>query len=560
MHRPLWLLVSLTFAIGIAQAASFLPWNFVNGAGEVWNFPGGIIENGANDMADGIVGYYYQLQSPWTLRFLYAPNLAAPGGTNTFWLDPIPWLCFVAKIVHGVTGSLWNPQGAYMASTLVLPGVAMVILVAQLGQRNLIAAIAGTLIADSTPFLLHRWGHSALQSQFLIILALALYVRSRRRPADCPTAAMWIALLSIALMTNVYLFVMVGGVWAAAWIDQMRHGTGRTFALLEAAAAIGTAILLSIPLGVLDDGVGGAGSWGYGVWSMNLASPFIPQLSGVVPWLQEYRLGFPQQYEGFAWSGFGAVTLVLAGHRVWFDWMRRRAMAHWPLIGIFLFFFLFAASNRLTLGSHELFDIPLSDYWRVHVFGIFRSSGRFFWPIGYAAMAASIVLVLTRMRPNRAICLLLIASALQVVDSGPLRSAIHQSAAAPRPPSVDRSAVGAVVAKASAIEIYPSFGCSRSRAPGQPERSVTEAITLEQSNLEIQMLAARRNLPINSVYHARAVFDCPAERAKQALPLRPGTAYFYLEPFMPGPDQLLGRDPATICAQLRGAHYCLPAS
>ena len=78
-----------------------------------------------------------------------------------------------------------------------------------------------------------------------------------------------------------------------------------------------------------------------------------------------------------------------------------------------------------------------------------------------------------------------------------------------------------------------------------------------QATMEIQLAAARLNLPINSTYTARQLSDCAAEAASLNAPLAPGVAYFYVQNFMPAPSQVSGRKPVDVCFPLGWMHYCL---
>ena len=556
--RPLWVLIAAAVLIGLLNVFATIPPAFIRGDGGSWDFPTGIIGGPNNDLANCLVGYYYQLFSPWKWHFLYAPNLGAPAGVNVFWLDVIPWMCLAGKMLYTATGIVWYPLGAVMALCLVLPGIGITFLFAETGYRSLITAVAGSVLVDCMPYLLNRWGHPPLMLHFLILFALALYLRTARMPKNRLISIVWIALLAVTLMTNIYMSVMIGGVWFASMVRKWAtNGDTPGHISAEALVTVLAMIPVVMALWVFELGATGAGSWGFGEWSMNLASPIFPQMSGVLPFLSDYRLGFPRQYEGFAWVGFGTLFILMVGCRAWVDWFRHRAIRHWPLIAVLAGMFIWALSNRVTLGSRILFTVPLSDYVVTHIFGTFRSSGRFFWPVGYAALAFGIILIMRRFKPGAAVAILCVASILQGVDTIPFRAQIYESASHARPASVDRATVAEIVAGARAVEVYPSFLCSWSVGEDHHKRPVDEAERLAQTNMEIQILAAHGNRPINTVNHARLAPDCDAEDARRREPLKANTAYFYLDTMAAGADPLAGRDYAGACGQVGWVRYCL---
>src|SRR6185312_1418053 len=176
--RQLWLLLAIAAAIGAADALSVLPWGVVTGTSRFWDFPHGIFPASTFDMATNWVGYRYFVHAPWQVPLLETPLL--DGGTNVFWLDCGAWILLIAKAIYSVTGTAMNLYGPYLFLCFALPSVAMTVLLATVGQQNVVAALAGSVLAGATPYLLFRWGHIALSAQFVILFALVLYARDRR--------------------------------------------------------------------------------------------------------------------------------------------------------------------------------------------------------------------------------------------------------------------------------------------------------------------------------------------------------------------------------------------
>jgi hypothetical protein len=459
----------------------------------------------------------------------------------------VPFLGLLGKAVHSVFDVVPNMLGVFLLLCFALPGVAMTLLLVATGRRGLAHAIAASVLLDAMPLLLFEWGHMALCAQFLPMLGLAMYVWNQLRPGDAGVALCWLGLLVLALLTHLYLFVMVGGIWAAALAQTGLDGRVGTRRLLgEAAAVVGCVVVLMLVTGMLSAETREGGTHGFGIFSLNLAAPFVPQMSGVIPPLRDYWIGMRTQV--FGYPGLGALIVVLAGLPALPDWLRRRGRAHMALLAVLAVFYLFALSNRVMLGGRVLIDIPLPDGLD-YALGAFRASGRFFTPVAYAAVAGGIVLVLSRYRARTALAILAVAGMLQLVDVGPVRHAIAESARHPPAPVFDRAVVGALVARASAVVMFPTTGCiDRAIAEGSGER-----IALSQATVELQLLAARRNLPVNAVVNSRIATDCDAEARARDATLRPGVAYFYLTPFTPSSLQLGG----GVCAVDGALRMCM---
>lgn len=556
--RPWPLLAAVALAIGVAHALRMLPLPLILGSGSFWTFPRGTVPGSANDMAQVVVGYVSLVRAPWGLPLLQVRTLLPPDGTNIFWLDAVPLVSLAGKLVFAATGSVVNLLGAYLFACLALPGVAMTGVLWMAGQRGLIAAIAGAALADAMPYFLFEWGHIALFAHVLVILGLFLYAARLRQTRARWVVLGWPALLAVAALTNLYLFAMAGGCWAAALVQ---CGLDRRLPprrlLAEAAASVALVVLLLLAAGILSPQLAAARFAGYGVFSLNLASPFVPQLSGVIPPLAGYWVGMHQQV--FSYLGLGGLLVLLAGALAALargrSGLRRMARAHAALLVLFAAWYLFALSHRIMLGGHLLLALPLPDTV-VYAFGAFRAAGRFFWPIGYAAVACGAVLTLRHWRPRTAAALLLLAAVLQFADAGPTREAIAASAQGPAAPALDRARVAAVLAQARGVLVFPVFGCEPATLDADGHLTA-DSSRRSQAIMEIQLLAARANLPINSVDNARGTPDCAGQEQAMQAPLRRGQAYFYLTPFTPDRSQLGGADPAAACPALDWARDCL---
>jgi hypothetical protein len=418
------------------------------------------------------------------------------------------------------------------------------------------------------PSLLIEWGHIALCAQGLTVLALALYVAGRRTR---PHPWLWLALLALTLLTHLYLFVMVGGIWAAAIAQAaLDDRAARPRLAMQAVLTVAATVALGVATGILSRDTASGGTTGFGVFSLNLASPFLPQLSGVFPPLAGYWVGLRSQVLG--WPGTGVWLVVVAAVFSLPLWeragVRGRAARdservapltqpsptrgeglairrHAALVAVLLAFALFALSDRVTLGARVLLDVPLPDKL-AYALGAFRASGRFVWPVTYAALAWGLLTLLRHQRQGFAAAVLAVAALLQVIDAGPLRTAVAASATHPLAPIFDRARAGEIIGGARALEVFPSSGCIATLAPS-PAREAW----LNQANVELQLLASEHDLPLNSVVNSRLPTDCAAEARDRQAPLRPGVAYFYLAGPPPSTDgPTMGKECAVFDAVL----------
>ena len=561
-----WQLLVVAIVVGAIWAASLFDWSFVAGRHMFWRFPHGTIPRSQMDMTQVLVGYVYFVQSPWHLPVFYVSALNTPTGANVIFTDLVPIVALIGKLIRSLTGTTTNPYGAYLFLCFALPGVMMTLVLIAAKIRYAFAAIIAAIFADTTPVLLWRWGHIALEAQFLLIGALALYLFSLRNRTWRGLASVWIAHLTLAYLTDIHLFAMVGTVWLCAIIQRRLNGLATTREALGTAALTVALVTVIIALGG-QFGVGGGLPFEYyGFHSMNLLSPIMPQVSGLLPGLGGVIDATGGQYEGFNYLGLGLLLASLIVLVVEVTWLRQNLKQHVALSVAFAALTAFAISHRVFAGHWLLLELPLPHYIN-QVFGIFRSSGRFFWPIAYAQMAIVIVLGFRRAQPLIVVCLAS-AAVIQLVDVQPLRAKIIANITdGPGSREFDPGEVAHLVAGARHLEVIPSFQCMDGRTPSDQLRA----------NMELMLAAARANVPTNTVYLSRYTYGvtsldalrdpsraregwlaarrddyCKQEIDRARAGGRPGDIFVLLS------DQPLSEEmfPGITCSLLSWARYC----
>jgi hypothetical protein len=569
LELPISRLLGLASAMGVLWAASIFDRSFVTAQHAFWQLPQGTIGGSQDDMASSLAAYLYYVQSPWQLPLFHVSALGTPTGTNVMFTDVVPIIALIGKLVHSVTGATVNFYGAFLFLCFALPGVMMtLVLIAARIRYALAVAIAG-IFADTMPALLWRWGHIALEAHFLLIGALALYLFSLKKPAWRGVASVWIGYLLLAYLTNIYLCVMVGTVWLCAVIQRRLNGLATTRETL----GIGIlTVALVTPVTILCGQFGASllpFDWGFGVFSMNLLSPIVPQYSGLFSELGEIinPNGFQYQYEGYNYLGLGLLFASLLVARVEIGWLRRNLPRHISLLVACAALTAFAISHRVFAGHWLLFELPLPRYV-VWALGTFRSSGRFFWLVGYTQIAVMIVLGFRRAQPVMALCLVA-AAILQLFDVQPLRKQIIATiAAGPGAGELDSGEVAHLAARARHVEVVPSFQCNVNRDQHQEK--------IQRANMELMLATARMDVPTNTIYLAREFYGLTfldlmhaPWRAKEMLRARredyceqevergrnggaPGDVIVLLSD-LPRTDEMT---PGVTCSLLSWARYC----
>ncbi len=183
---------------------------------------------------------------------------------------------------------------------------------------------------------------------------------------------------------------------------------------------------------------------------------------------------------------------------------RANLRRHAVLFALLVAMLAFAVSQRVGFGAHEIIDIPLPDFL-LHALSQFRGSGRFVWVAVYALVAALIAALVARHDARRVRIALVVAAVLEIVDVLPMQRGVRAVSASAMPSTIDRAEWTRLIDGHARIFQFPSFECGGIFGRDVPGTKFRE--------VEIDWIAAERNVPTNSAYLARFTKDCERERA-----------------------------------------------
>ena len=443
---------------------------------------------GIADYLQHMTGQLYFVPQPWHWPLFEASRLDAPGGVNVALTDSIPLVAVLMKLVHPLWPGLRQGIGPWLGLAWTMQPVAAVFALRGTGERRLLPALAVAVIAASMPTFLYRYLHAALDGQFILLLATGLYLRATRPGgvrAGTRAAAGLAGLVAATLFIHPYLMAMTAAIaWAAPFSLAVRRQTARA---LRCAAIVG-----------LGTGLAGLSAWvfgylvpgdagGYGVYSMNLAAPFWPALSAIIPGVPFAPIdGTGGQYEGYQYLGAGVLALLAcivvrpAGWR----WLARGLARHAGLAAALLGVTAYAVSNHVYAFHHLLLAsdaIPPGGQ-------SLRASGRLFWPVTYVLVLVAVCGTM-RVWPRVGALLLLVGAGLQVYDSWTLRLSVRQAEAVfqmPAPP--DQRRLDAILPHYRSVALHPRIECG-----------VSDMLT----PMTVVFFAARHDVAVNTMYAAR---------------------------------------------------------
>lgn len=536
----------LGLGAGLAFGLSFIPWEVVNGVGAFW-------DSAESDRAASVTGYMYFADDSWHWPLGTIATLNLPFGTNVIYSDSIPLLALPMKLLHRLGLPAWNYFGAWLLACYALNGLAMALVLRVAAIRSVPVTILAALLAAAMPMLLHRWYHFALCGQFALLLGMACYIAvgHTRQPARAVAVSGLVVVLSATI--HAYLGAMALALYGATLLRGMRchvpDSTAKSRRLVTRprfSSRLGFASAnlagLGVVLGVVAVALGyfsvdgpPVRAGGYGYFSANLLSPFVSELSAFSPraWarLQEaeiaatswpfWRGAWPdatggQYFEGFGYMGAGVLLLCILNFPYALRNTRRIVTSHWALLAVLIGAIFFAVSHRIYLDRVLLADFSPPEKI-MDVVSTFRSSGRFLWLAAYAALVACVIFTIRRFGSGWGGTILLLAVALQLFDTTPLRRAINHDSRMTHTAGIDFAVWRPwLTSGIDRLEVVPSLQC------GDPN--------LRNPKAALQYYAARVGpIPTNSASLARGRTDCAGELKALADPIsaaRTGWVFF----------------------------------
>ncbi len=457
------------------------------------------------DLAQHYTGWAFFRQEPWQWPPGAIEKLRYPVGTSVFFTDAHPLLALLLKPFAsllpqpfqyiGLTYLMsWTLMGATAAGVLRLAVPAGTSLDS---QRALLVPALAALMAVLSPVLVMRIGHDTLTAQWLVLAALGLAIWRAQQTPDRrngePRARLgWCILAGIASLTHLYLLAMVLAVFCADRLQGVlfdRSLRGRT-AIVDGLCVLTTAIPALWLAGAFT--VPGDQALDHdnpGRWSADLTSLVDTHgASNLAPWLPRWSMTRPEQWEGWAYLGAGVLlAIVLAVVVIFYQRDARRLLqrsaALWLAAAAM---FLFALSPVVTAAGNTLLE--LEGLRRLPLYSLFRSCGRFVWPLHYLLLLASL-LVLARAGRRLAVPLLAVVCLLQIYDLRLHDSFGQRRVAAPKIVAATWSDPrwAELAAGREHVELVSGDGCGKQGAPWLPATQ----------------LALRHGMTVNSGYLAR---------------------------------------------------------
>ena len=381
------------------------------------------------DIIQRYMGQVYLRASDWSFPLMMADKLAAPDGTITVFTDSYPLVMVFVKLLSPFLPAVFQIEGWCVLAHFALQGAAAALLAQRVRADWVFCALA-TIPFTLSPILLERaFRHTTLSAHFIILLSIYAYLEysdalSRGERPRLPWIFWVLGVLSVG--SSPYFLPMCMIFALAVVVEDVRYRRRILYPVLWFAGCCVSALLFAYLFGSVGHGVS-ASRGGYNYFSLNLNALFNPTSTGGYRWslFLPVRPQTAGQYDAFNYLGLGMlIAAALFGVQFLVLIVRtkgalRAFVSRWWAVGaVCVFLTAFALSNIITFDLIDLIIVVPQKL--LDLCGIFRASGRLFWPVYYLIMLFVVHRAAHVFSAPRTAALVLAAVAfVQIVDLSP---------------------------------------------------------------------------------------------------------------------------------------------
>lgn len=396
----------------------------------------GWLLKGDLDLMQHYIGWGHYRNSPWTFPVGLISTLSMPYKMSVIYTDSVPAVALLFKILSPLLPETFQYFGLYGCFCFAMQGGFSMVLLHRFIEKRWVVVLASFFFVLSFPVLQRMYYHTALASQWVILLSLCAWFCCEN-DSSIRRCVRWGLIGALCVSIHSYFLPMSGGILLFSVLERILKKKNANepvkseviAGLLQILSFCAAGLLTLWIFGAFYGGASAIGG-GIGTFESNLNTFYNPLGHGITG--LSFPLYYDFQYEGFGYLGLGGLFLVLvlagavirnrlknkesAGIRTYLKDHPRQVL----IFLLALLFVMLSTLPNLTFNDVRLIAIPLPG--RIRDFAdIFRSNGRMIWVADYLILLALFVCV-DRMMKKQQLFLMIFAFFLQILDlSGEIR-------------------------------------------------------------------------------------------------------------------------------------------
>jgi len=399
----------IIFIFGLLYGFKILNPKYTN-----WIFAG----NG--DLMQHYVGWESFRAGDWTFPIGLTNVTSYPTNISVIYTDSIPILALFFKLISFMLPKTFQYLGIYGLICFILQGILSAHIVKRFTNSKWNIIVISILFTIIPSMIFRMYYHTALASQWLILLSLeTLFLYDEFKEGN-KIYYVW-GIISFLVSTIHIYYLLMCGIILLGYIILDLLNTKRVIRNLLVLCIYLLVAFISIWILGGFTNIGPSDSFGYGLFSYNLNGLFNSQ--GWSVFLKELPM-IEEQYEGFSYLGLGVILLMVIAFVlviIWFvkdrDEIKKYKNLMISLLFISVVSVFVALSPRVYIGEHLLYELKLPEFIN-KMWAIFRSTGRFIWPVIHILTLLSVIIILKRLKWEYALFILFFCTCIQAIDIG----------------------------------------------------------------------------------------------------------------------------------------------
>jgi len=388
----------------------------------------GWIFTDSGDILQHYVGWEAFRYGKWLFPIGLTNMVSYPINVSVVFTDSIPILAVFFKLISFMLPKTFQYLGFYGLLCFVLQGILAAKIFKKYTDSKTNVIIASILFAIIPSMIFRMFYHTALASQWLILLALETLFLYDEFNEGKKIYYIWGIISFLVSTIHLYYLLMCGIILLGYILLDILHTKKFKKSLILLGIYLSVALFFIWLLGGFTN-LSGNDDFGFGLFSYNLNGLINSQ--GWSVFFDELPMT-SYQYEGFSYLGLGVIILIVISiilSIIRFIKDRTIFKSHkniiFSLCLISIISVFVAISPKVYLGDNLLFEMKLPSFIN-DLWAIFRSTGRFIWPVIHILMLISIIIIFKNLNWKYSLFILLFCTGVQILDIGSKLSDIHE--------------------------------------------------------------------------------------------------------------------------------------
>lgn len=334
-----------------------------------------------NDQMQNYLGWYTYQSSPLEFPLGVHHTINYPQGTSVGYTDSLPLFAIIFKYILPLG---YQYFGIWLFICYLLQGWISFLIMKEI-KGNIIIKTLSIFFLFLSPVLLHRYVHMNLECHWLILLALYTYISNLTNKIKLNLLTViiiisaWIHPYITFLLFLFYFFFILDKVY-------LKEIKIKKFLIHFFSLVLGIIISWYL-IGYFY--INGKGDYGFGTYSANLLSFFNAGTNENSNLMKPISVR-TDTFESFNYLGLGMIFLfisLLITNKLNFSILREKK--YLPLVICLGLISLFSLTPEIYFGKFSILRIPFTNDL-YDILAIFRSNGRFLWPVTYMIFIISL--------------------------------------------------------------------------------------------------------------------------------------------------------------------------